>query len=214
MVKLLRVICALAGLFFGALLLGSIIPANTGWQEPDDGIELFVETNGVHVSLIVPMQAAGEDLSDLIRPGDLATPDVYGTHAMIGWGHEGVYRSGSSWAEVRWADILAAATGSDDVLLHVYHRVRPHAAAHRKAFRVTPVQYRHIIADIRRSFSLDAQGRSIASPAYGDGDVFYAATGYYSAGHTCNEWTAGLLRRAGVRIGIWTPLPGGVMRWF
>lgn len=218
MVKLLRRIFAwaalAAGIFFGAALLGSVVPANAGWNEPDGGIELFVQTNGVHVSLIIPMQAAGEDLSDIIRPSDLATPADYGTHAMIGWGHEGVYRSGVSWAEVRWADILAAATGSDDVLLHVYHRTRPQAAPHRRSLRVTPAQYRHITADIRSSFRRDPQGRSIASPAYSADNVFYAATGHYSAVNTCNEWIASLLRRAGVRVGIWTPFAGGVMRWF
>lgn len=202
------------GLFFLAALIGSIIPANSGWQEPDDGIELFVQTNGVHVSLIVPMQEGGEDLSDLVKPGDLTRSDQYGTHAMIGWGHQGVYRSGESWSKVRFADIVDAATGSDEVLLHIYHRVRPDQTEHRRAFRVTAAQYRFIIGEIRDSFHLDESGGSITSPGYGSDNVFYAAKGHYSAVNTCNEWIADLLRRAGVRIGVWTPFAGGVMRWF
>ena len=94
-------------------------------REPENGIELFVETNGVHVSLIVPISAAGEDLSDLIRPQHLADPMLYGTHAMIGWGHEGVYRNAQSWAQVRSGDVASAFFGSPDTLLHVYHLIRP-----------------------------------------------------------------------------------------
>ena len=66
----------------GAALVGSHVPANSDWVPPRDGVDIFVETNGVHVSLIVPMSAAGEDLSDLIRPDQLANPDLYGTHAI------------------------------------------------------------------------------------------------------------------------------------
>lgn len=216
--KIIRAIIAwpsfLIGLFFLAALLGSIFPANNGWQEPDEGVELFVETNGVHVSLIIPMQAAGEDFSDIIRPSDLKYPEIYGTHAMIGWGDDAVYRSGESWAKVRIADILNAATGSEQTLLHVYHRTNPRAASHRRALRVTQTQYRYIAREIRATFRLNADRGSAASSAYGDNDLFYAATGRYSAVNTCNEWVGSLLRGAGVRVGRWTPFSGGVMRWF
>ena len=75
------------GLYMLAALIGSHIPANADWRPPADGVNIFVETNGVHVSLIVPISAAGEDLSDLIRPDQLGNRDLYGTHVMIGWGH-------------------------------------------------------------------------------------------------------------------------------
>jgi len=197
-----------------AALIGSIFPANNDWQEPEDGIELFIETNGVHVSLIIPMQTAGGGLSDIIRPDALISPEKYGTHAMVGWGHEGVYRRGESWSDVQPGDIWDAATGSDNVLFHIYHRSNPSAAQHRRSFLVTPKQYKYIVNEIRSKFVLDADGRAAATPAYGDDDVFYDAIGHYSAFNTCNEWIASLLRRAGVRVGIWSPFESGVMRWF
>jgi uncharacterized protein (TIGR02117 family) len=201
------------GLYFAAALIGSLIPANSNWKEPRDGITLFVETNGVHVSLIVPMAAAGEDLSDLIRPEHLANRDLYGTHAMIGWGHKAVYRNAQTWDDVRSGDIGSAIIGSDETTLHVYHRINPRTSRIRKSFRVTQGQYRKIIAEIRASFVLK-NGTSIAYPAYGADNLFYDSSGRYSALNTCNEWTARVLRKAGVRVGAWTPMPGGVMRWF
>ena len=194
------------GLYMAAALIGSHIPVNQDWTEPAEGIDLFVETNGVHVSLIVPVT----DLRDLIRPEQMSDPRLYGTHAMIGWGHAGVYRNAETWSDVLPNDVGSAIFGSDDVLLHIYHVISPRAAPHRKKLRVTSEQYRHIIAVIRGSFAPGA----ISYPAYGPDNLFYQATGQYNAIHTCNEWTGGLLRRAGVRMGVWTPMPGGVMRWF
>lgn len=204
----------IVGLYFLAALIGSAIPANPDWREPEHGITLFVETNGVHVSLIVPMAAAGQDLSNLIRPEHLADRDLYGTHAMIGWGHGRVYRNARTWGDVQVGDVASAIVGSDDTTLHIYHLVDPRPAPHRKRFRVSQQDYAKIIGAIRSTFRLAADGQSRAYPAYAPDNLFYDSKGHYSAYTTCNEWTGAVLRKAGVRIGIWTPMPGGVMRWF
>ena len=201
------------GCYFAAALVGSFVPANSGWREPTDGVPIFVETNGVHVSLILPMAEVGEDLSDLIRPEHLANRDLYGTHAMIGWGHKAVYRNTRTWGDVRIGDIGSAIIGSDDTTLHVYHLVNPQPSGIRKGFRVSEAQYRMIVAEVRATFELTS-GHSTAYPAYGPNNLFYDSVGRYSAVNTCNEWTARVLRNAGVRVGVWTPMPGGVMRWF
>jgi uncharacterized protein (TIGR02117 family) len=201
------------GCYFAAALAGSLIPANSDWQQPQNGVPIFVETNGVHVSLVLPMSAAGQDLSDLIRPEHLANPDLYGTHFMIGWGHGAVYRNAQTWSDVRSGDIVSAIIGSDDTTLHIYHLVNPGPSSIRKSFRVTEAQYRMIVAEVRASFRV-TNGQSKAYPAYGPNNLFYDSVGRYSAVNTCNEWTGGVLRRSGVNVGVWTPMPGGVMRWF
>ncbi len=204
----------ITGLYMAAALAGSIIPANNNWRQPDDGITVFVETNDVHVSLILPMAAAGEDFGDLIRPDHLLNSQLYGTHAMIGWGHGGVYRNAPTWADVRSGDIVSAVFGSDDTTLHIYHVIDPKPAPHRRAFRVTPRQYRMIVKQVKATFKLDKDRNSVAHTAYADDNLFYDSYGHYNALNTCNTWTGDILKRADVRIGIWTPLPGGIMRWF
>lgn len=204
----------IVGIYMAAALVGSHIPANNAWRQPSDGIDIFVETNGVHVSLIVPIAAASEDLSDLINPYHLVKRDLYGTHVMIGWGHKRVYRNARTWGDVKSGDITSAIFGSDDTTLHVYHLINPQGLSYRKMLRVTPEQFRKIVGQIRSSFRLDAAGRSRAYPAYGPDNLFYDSVGHYSAFNTCNTWTGNVLRRAGVPMGVWTPMPGGVMRWF
>ena len=195
-------------------LVGSHIPANSGWKSAREGVDIFVESNGVHVSLIVPISVATEDLSDLVRPDQLNDPSVYGTHVMVGWGHGRVYRNAETWADVKSGDIASAVIGSDDTILHVYHFTSPVPQINRKRIRVSERQYRLIVSQIRAAFKLDADGRSTAHPAYGPDNLFYDSMGHYSALNTCNTWTGRVLRNAGVRVGIWTPMPGGVMRWF
>jgi uncharacterized protein (TIGR02117 family) len=202
------------GCYVLAALIGSHIPANNAWRQPAEGVDIFVETNGVHVSLIVPMSAAGEDLSDLIRPDQLADRDLYGTHVMIGWGHKRVYRNARTWGDVKSGDIASAIAGSDDTTLHVYHLINPQPLSYRRMLRVSPEQFHDIVAQIRSTFRLDKSGRSRVYPAYGPDNIFYDSVGHYSAINTCNTWTGSVLRNAGVRIGYWTPMPGGVMRWF
>ncbi|MBL0925881.1 MAG: DUF2459 domain-containing protein [Sphingomonadaceae bacterium] len=201
------------GFYMVAALAGSHIPANGSWTPPREGVDIFVETNGVHVSLIVPVSAVGEDLSDLIRPDQLANPDLYGTHVMIGWGHGRVYRNARTWGDVRSGDIAGAIVGSDDTTLHIYHLINPQILPHRKILRVSPQQYRIIVRQIRSTFRLNERGESVAYAAYSPDNLFYDSRGHYSALYTCNNWTGDILRKAGVRMGIWTPMPGGVMRW-
>jgi Protein of unknown function (DUF2459) len=126
------------GLYMLAALIGSHIPANNDWRQPLKGIDIFVETNGVHVSLIIPIAAAGQNISDLIRPDQLTRQSLYGTHAMVGWGHKGVYRNAQDWDDVKSGDVASAIIGSDETTLHVYHLIDPKPLAYRRIIRVSP----------------------------------------------------------------------------
>ncbi|SIN86573.1 conserved hypothetical protein [Parasphingorhabdus marina DSM 22363] len=201
--------------FLLASLAGSIIPVNQGWKSPERGIQLFIETNGVHTGLILPLQSDVHDWTGLIRPEHLEDPALYGSHVLIGWGHEGVYRNTMRWRDLRAEDAASAIFGSSEVLLHVYHLKYPQAyPQYRRSFEVTEDEYRRIVSAIESRFVLDSRGRSQPSAGYGKDDLFYEARGHYTAFYTCNNWTSDVLRQAGIRTGIWTPFQGGVMRWF
>jgi len=210
------------GLVFGtiaiaylvAALLGSIFPANQDWQEPDDGVELFVETNGVHTGIVMPIWSDVHDWSSTIRPEHLADPSQYGSHILVGWGHSGVYRNAEKWTDLRSGDALSAVFGSGKTLLHVYHLQYPQAYPHfRRSFKVTEDEYRKIVAQVQAKIALDDSGQPIPSSGYGEDDLFYESTGTYNGFNTCNNWTNGVLKQAGIRTASWSPFQGGVMRW-
>lgn len=202
-------------LYLAAALLGSILPANQFWKSTDDGIELFIETNGLHTGIIMPLRSDVHDWGILVRPEHLDAPNLYGSHILVGWGHEGVYRNAEHWQDLRFKDAASAVFGSNEVLLHVYHLNYPQTYPNfRRSFKVSESEYRSIVDTIKDRFVLDESGQSIPSEGYGKSDLFYKSHGHYNAFYTCNSWTSDVLRQAGIRTGIWTPFQGGVMRWF
>lgn len=210
---------ALAALIVGygaAGLVGGAIPANAGWRPPAAGVTIFVETNGVHTDLVLPVAAAGIDWRDLVRPDDIADPRYAGyDHLAFGWGEAKFYLETPTWADVRPGTVLRAALGSDHTLVHVEHIPAPETGSEARRIVLRPEEYRRLAAFIRTSF---APGRPGARPrvfrGYGDYDAFYSGTGRYDAVMTCNAWTGAALRAAGVRIGVWTPFAVTVMGWF
>lgn len=206
-----RIAAALAALLIAyglAGLIGGALPAHPDWRPPADGVEIFVESNGVHTGLVLPKQAAGVDWRDIFPPGHLADPRFGGwDHLAIGWGERTFYLETPHWADVRPATLLAAALGSRRTLLHVEHVPRPIPDANIRRIMLRPDEYRRLAAFIRASLAPGAA----RYPGYGRDDVFYESNGHYSALRTCNAWTGDALRQAGIRVGRWTPFPATLL---
>ena len=192
-------------------MVGGAIPTNIGWRPPSEGVTVFVESNGIHVGLIVPKVAAGIDWRAVAPASDLTDPR-YGAydHLAIGWGERGFFLGTPTWADVRPGPILHAALGSEATLVHVEHVPGPAPSADVRAIVLRPDEYRRLAAFIRVSIA----GGGARHAGYGGYDVFYQARGRYDAVHDCNAWVGDALRAAGVRIGWWTPFPVTVLGWF
>lgn len=211
---LTRGIVALAlvvGAYATAGLIGGALPANAGWTPPPEGVRIFVESNGIHVGIVVPKVAAGVDWRDWTPGADLRDPRYAGyDHLAIGWGERAFFLDTATWADLRLRTVLHAARGSDATLMHVEHVPAPRTGDDVRAIVLRPEEYRRLSALIRASFA----HRRTAYRGYAENDVFYAGRGRYDAVRTCNAWTGDVLRRAGVRIGRWTPFPVTVLAWF
>jgi uncharacterized protein (TIGR02117 family) len=196
-------------------LIGGAIPANRDWRPPEQGITIYIESNGVHTDLVVPVRAAGVDWARVVRPEHFGDPRYTGyDHLAFGWGERTFYLETPTWADVRARTVLAAATGSDETLVHVEYLPEPVPAADVRKIVLRPEEYRRLAAFIRASIDIGAGGQLTVFPGYRDFDAFYGAKGHYDALWTCNAWTGAALRHAGVRVGMWTPFPVTVMRWF
>jgi uncharacterized protein (TIGR02117 family) len=192
-------------------MVGGSIPANPGWAPPARGVRILVEDNGVHTGLVLPVRAAGIDWSQDFPAGDIADPRYarFGWVA-VGWGDRAFYVETPTWSDLNVLTVLRAATGSARTVLHVEHVDEPRVASDTRAIVLSEEQYRRLVAYIRASRGPDGK----VAGGYDVNDVFYDGRGSYSAVRTCNEWTGGALRAAGVRVGVWTPFPIDVMAWF
>lgn len=195
-------------------LIGGAIPANRGWVEPEQGIAVWVEDNGIHTGIVLPLVGGGEDWRDLISPYDARDP-AYGRHSHVafGWGDRDFYVNTPRWRDLRPMTVVNAAIGSDDTVMYVERIAEPRPAAHVRRVLLRPEEYARLTTFIRQSFDVGPSGVAGAQPGYADHDSFYTAKGRYTAFNTCNTWTGRALRTAGVRLGVWTPFSVTVMTW-
>ena len=203
-------LAAVPALYLLAAVLGSLIPVNAGWREPDMGITIYLADNGVHADLILPVRAAGLDWGPLVPRSDMTDARSDMDWIAFGAGERRVYLDTPTWADITPRTVWAATTGGERVM-HVEYTSDPTYAA--RSIRVTPEQYRRLWTAIRAEFRLDADGRParINHPGYGPRDAFYHGIGRASALSTCNTWVAGRLRLAGVETSLWPPFAQGLL---
>ena len=197
-------------LYLLAALIGSLIPINAGWREPNQGITIYLADNGTHADLLLPVRAAGLDWAPLIPRSDMADVAPAANWIAFGAGERRVYLDTPTWADITPRTLWAATTGGERIV-HVEYTSDPTYAA--RSIRLTPEQYRRLWASIRAEFTLDRQGRPVRidHPGYGPRDAFYEGMGRASALSTCNNWVAGRLRLAGVETSLWPPFAQGLL---
>lgn len=196
--------------YLALALIGGLVPVNRGWDEPDEGITIYIADNGVHADLVMPVMEQNLDWESVIptaafreRPGDARW-------LAIGAGERRIYLETPTWADIKPGTVSHALTGGKRVM-HVQWVSDPKFAA--REVRVTPEQYRRLWAAIRAGFKLDSQGRAIPidHPGYWGSDAFFEGVGKTSAIQTCNQWAASRLRLAGVKAPLWSPFTQGLM---
>lgn len=191
-------------------LIGGMVPTNRDRTPPAQGIRIYVEDNGIHTSIVLPVRAGGVTIDDLAPPSALRDPR-FGGHGWrsVGWGDRDFYIGTPTWRDVNPVTVARAAIGRGSTVMHVDFVPEPPIGPDVRAITLRPEEYRRLVGFVRASFA--GTGGSVAG--YADYDAFFPAVGGYSAVRTCNAWTGEALRHAGVRMGAWTPFPVSVMAW-
>ena len=203
-------LAAVPALYLLAALLGSLIPVNRGWQEPERGITVYLADNGIHADIIMPAVAEGLDWRPLLPGRDFAAPPAQAQWVAFGSGEERVYLETPRWRDIKPKTVWSALSGGKRVMHVEWIRDRRYAA---RQIRLRPHEYRRLWAAVRADFELGTDGRPrrIDAPGYGCCDAFYRATGKASVVRTCNSWAANRLRLAGVKTSLWPPFVQGLV---
>jgi uncharacterized protein (TIGR02117 family) len=189
---------------------GSSIPRNSEWVEPEDGVTILVGSSDIHTQIVMPLVALEHDWRAIFPMSDVLASQGPYTHVAVSWGEREFFLATPSWSE--FDPLLAArAILGGEGALHVAYYVRPIPAENYREMTLRPGEYRKLTKSIADQLG-SAERREVLS-GYGEKDVFYTKRGTYHWGNTCNQWTSDRLAEAGVEIGLWTPLPGGVMKW-
>ncbi|RUM10054.1 TIGR02117 family protein [Rhizobium fabae] len=202
-IMVLLVALAAGGTFIPRPLIAPIKASSTEATQ-----RILLLSGPIHTDIAIPIdeetRAAFSFLDDTGFP--LGHPNA--EWLVIGWGGRAFYLETPTWAELKPMPVLRALT-IDRSVLHVDlagHITEPQPAV--TAFDISDdqlVRLRHFMVD---SFVRDT-GEIVPIPdaGYGEIDRFFEAKGYFNALFGCNTWTAAALRSAGLRTGLWNPLP-------
>ena len=213
---ILAVPLLLAALFFLAAWIGSSIPRNNDWTEPETGIRIMVETNGIHTGIVMPIVTQEKDWRETFPSAGMPrdTDGWMPTHVAIGWGEKEVFLNTPTWGDLKVSTALRIAFMGGDGLMRVGHYVNPRPSEYHRYLTLRPEEYRRLVAEIEATLPPPPEaGERFSYESFEKGARNYDALGRYTLGNTCNQWVGDTLARAGVKMGQWTPLAGGVMKW-
>lgn len=205
----------LAATYLTAAAAGGLLPHGAGIDPGPKEIEIYVQSNGVHADLLLPIDAAGIDWRKHLPSFD--DPDVANggfPYLAFGWGDRAFYLTTPNWADLKLSTALLALSGLDHTVMHVQAATPPAPGPRMGKVRLTIEQYRRLADFIEQSFQHDGSGAPIPIPGvhyFGRHDAFFEATGHYSAFNTCNEWTRRALSSAGQDTALWAPFDIAVL---
>jgi uncharacterized protein (TIGR02117 family) len=200
-------------LYAAAVAILGALPVHRQWRPPGQGITVWLTTNGVHASLVLPARAAGVDWFAFVPP-DPALAATRGKklpahydHIEIGWGDRRFFLDTPRWRDLKVSTALWAASGLDATLMHVEYLPRPVPGPRAIPFVLSQDDYVRLVRYAQTAFLLDAQGQAqqVVGHSYADYDVFFEARGHYNLFFTCNEWVRRALADVGVRMPVWAP---------
>lgn len=193
------------------MLLGASI--TTGKLNKNEEIHIYVQSNGIHTDVCLPVKSDCIDWTDYIPTKDY-TDQSHLEYIAIGWGDKGFFLDTPTWAELKVSTALNAAFLPSPTAMHVAYSDTPEVSENRKEVTISKSDYRKMISYIKESFKLkNNQVDLIPNRGYGNRDNFYEANNSYHMFRTCNIWTNEALKSAGVKTGIYALFPDGILKY-
>ena len=171
----LALLLAIPFAYLNAALLLGLVPANAFWSEAEEGVPIYIRTNGVHTWIVMPKVSPIMDWRPY-APGEHLADPRWGaaSHVAIGYGNRQFYLDTPTWADLSPATAFWAMAGTGPTLLHVEHIHDPHIDDITRRIVLRPEEYRRLADFIARRFVLGPDGRPIPliGRGYGPSDIF------------------------------------------
>jgi uncharacterized protein (TIGR02117 family) len=169
---------------------------------------ILVLSNPIHTDIAIPLSEDTRAAFAFLGRDGVHVGDTAAEWLIVGWGGRSFYLETPTWSELKPMPVFRALT-IDRSVMHVdvaggidegHPAVMP--------LDLDAAQFQRLSTFIQTSFT-KTSGNVFVIPGagYGRFDRFYEAEGYFNALVGCNTWTAAALRAAGLRTGLWNPLP-------
>jgi len=195
-------------------LVCTFITVNNSFTEAENGVEIFIRSNGVHTDIVVPVKESVKDWRQ-----ELTGLRKYNVNQIryvaFGWGDKGFYLHTPTWSDLKVSTALKAAFWLSTSAMHVtYYPRKPIPDEYTKSIYISSDQYLMLVNYIKDSFRLNSDGKfEVINCCHYSGldNEFYEGKGVYSLIKTCNTWTNKGLKEAGIRTAVWAPFEWSVM---
>jgi len=183
-------------------------------SEPEfsQDVEIFINSNGVHTDIVVPIKNDIKDWSADVLYTQTKSQDSLMKYVAFGWGDKGFYLDTPEWSDLKASTAAKAAfyLGTSAMHTHFYKELNEDDECVR--LTISKEDYQDLVKYISESFRLDEQGETqwIADRSYGKFDAFYEANRKYSLFYTCNTWANNALKAANQKAALWTPYDKGI----
>lgn len=190
-----------------------LITVNNDFRNGENGIKLFVVSNGVHTDVVLPAKTPFKDWTLAFPKDSFDVKDSSYSYIAFGWGDKGFYLNTPNWSDLTFSTAFNAAFGLSETAIHVrYLKERKKENENCVQVLIDTDSYVKLITYIEKSFQKKGETfLKISHPGYGRFDRFFEAKGTYSLFYTCNVWTNFALKEINVRTALWSPFSGGLM---
>lgn len=201
-------------LYFTAAYCFSRITVNKNPEAVQDGITMYILSNGAHVDIVVPICSDVIDWRAVVSTDDTIAKDPLVDYVAFGWGDKGFYMDIETWDELTLPIAFRAVFALSTTAMHVTFYKEMTEGELCKSMKVSREQYYDLVQYILTSFRTDESGDAIfikTNANYGDNDVFYEAKGRYNLFFTCNTWANKALKSCGQKAALWTIFDTGIL---
>jgi uncharacterized protein (TIGR02117 family) len=194
-----------------AVLIISRIPVNSDPVESDE-VTIFINSNGVHTDIVVPVKNDVKDWSKEILYVHTKSQDSIMKYVAFGWGDKGFYLDTPEWSDLKASTAAKAAFYLGTSAMHTRYYADLKEDDSCIKLTISKKDYESLVRYINDSFQFgeDKKVLWIANQSYGQYDAFYEGKGKYSLFYTCNTWANNALKAANQRAALWTVYEGGI----
>ena len=208
--RALLVIAAFPVLYCLAALFLAFVPgARSDVEFDDEQVTIYLVRGSIHYDFLLPLDDQTTTRFDWLGRGGVALDNPDAEWIVVGWGGQEFYTTVGSYSDVEMRAVWRGITGDNSVLrVSLAGPVSPDWPI--KAMSLSGTQYASLMTFIEGSFADGRETLAMNEPGFSDFDRFFPAKGRFHLFNTCNVWIGRALRAAGVRFGIWTPVPFSV----
>ncbi len=166
---------------------------------------IYLNTNGVHLDVILSTQ----DMSDTLSKGIVGLENS--KYIAFGWGDENFYLNTPTGTDLSFTDSFKTLFLKSPSLIHItrLNTIKKDWIE----IKVNTTELQKLNNYIFSNFKLNEFENKVLlkGKGYSSNDDFYKAIGSYSCINTCNTWINRGFKKAGLTSCYWTPFDFGLL---